>query len=110
MSNRVVKSGQVAVLYSPSFGAGWSTWNRDHCPDMVFDPWIVDLLLNSQSQPEDIDQQIQAHCALKYPGAYLGGLQGLKVGWIPQGSLFKIEEYDGSESIELRDGQDWMQA
>jgi hypothetical protein len=34
---------------------------------------------------------------------YSGGVQDLKVAWIPEGTKFQITEYDGSESIELLD-------
>ena len=27
MTEKYIKDGQVAVAYSPGFGAGWSTWN-----------------------------------------------------------------------------------
>ena len=45
MINKYVNDrDEVAVLYSPGFGAGWSTWNREH-PDMLFDAGMVDLVL-----------------------------------------------------------------
>jgi hypothetical protein len=37
-------------------------------------------------------------------GIYLGsGFDNLIVDWIPQGTRFKIIEYDGSESIQVED-------
>jgi hypothetical protein len=32
----------------------------------------------------------------------------LKVAWIPEGTEFKVNEYDGSESIELKENTDWL--
>jgi hypothetical protein len=34
----------------------------------------------------------------------------LQVKWIPEGTLFKVNEYDGSESIELKENEYWMVA
>ena len=109
-TGRVIRDGQVAVLFSPGFGAGWSSWNPDFRREMTFDPWIVDLLLNESYNQDEKHQRIEAHCNLKYPGAYLGGVGGLQVAWVPEGTLFRIEEYDGSESIEIHDISDWIVA
>ena len=34
----------------------------------------------------------------------------LEVQWIPEGTLFKIVEYDGAESIEYKEDDDWIVA
>ncbi len=111
MTDRYIRDGQVAVLISPGFGAGWSTWSRDEHGDAVlFDPWIVDILLSDQyNQKEKIDR-IYAYCAVKYPDMYLGGVRDLTVRWRPQGTLFRVTEYDGSELIELKEADDWIVA
>lgn len=28
--DKVIRDGMVAVIYSPGYGAGWSSWNRDY--------------------------------------------------------------------------------
>lgn len=111
MTDRVIRDGLVAVLYSPGYGAGWSTWaDAEYMPKVLFDPWIVDLLLtDSYDRKEKLDR-IMAHCNLKYPDMYLGGLNDLVVEWIAQGTWFRIREYDGSESIEYKENQPWIQA
>ena len=106
MSNKVIRDGKVAVLYSPGFGAGWSTWNT-LLPELLFDPIIVDFVLN---KPENWLQGIDAYCELVYPGAYTGGSSDLEVMWIPAGSQFLVEEYDGSESVVLKDEMKWIVA
>lgn len=106
MSNKVIRDGKVAVLYSPGFGAGWSTWNT-LLPELLFDPIIVDFVLN---KPENWLQGIEAYCELVYPGAYTGGASDLEVMWIPAGSQFLVEEYDGSESVVLMDEMKWIVA
>ena len=41
---KVIENGQVAVIYSPGFGAGWYTWNQGRFPELndgtalLFDP------------------------------------------------------------------------
>lgn len=95
------EDGKVAVLYSPSFGAGWYTWNYDH-PEILFDPAIVKFV-----EKEKFDE-LATYVALKYPKIYTGGMKDLTVMWIPEGTLFKVNEYDGSESIELKENDNWL--
>ena len=101
--NKLIRKGCVAVIYSPEFGAGWSTWNRKY-PEILFDPAIVEFVEKDQSE------ELQVYVTLKYPGIYDGGIVGLKIEWIPEGSFFRVNEHDGAESIELRDRIKWIQA
>ena len=42
VAERVVRDGRVAVLVSPGFGAGWSTWaDRELRERLLFDPEVV---------------------------------------------------------------------
>jgi hypothetical protein len=100
--NKLIRDGKVAVLCSPGFGAGWSTWNTGKYSDMLFDAGMADLVLKG-----DVEQ-MQAYALVKWPDAYLGGLKDLTVIWVDQGQLIKITEYDGSESIEYQDSDDWI--
>jgi hypothetical protein len=111
MTDRYIRDGQVAVLVSPGFGAGWSTWCEfDDRKAVTFDPWIVDILLSDQYNRKEKIDRIYAHCAVKYPDMYMGGVSDLTVKWVPQGSLFRVAEYDGSETIELKEADDWIVA
>ena len=101
--NKVVQNGYVAVLVSRGFGAGWSTWNQER-PELLFDPFIVNLLLED---PNEMDK-IKAYMDLKYPDAYTGGLEDLVVVWVPQGERFRIHEYDGAESVILESEERWV--
>lgn len=98
------RDGKVAVLISPGFGAGWSTWNRDY-PDIMFDPQIVDLVLNYHG--DDVQSRIEAICEIKYPDCYLGGMEDLIVVWLEPGERFIVNEYDGSESITREKDMSW---
>jgi len=103
--NKVIRDGKVAVLYSPGFGAGWSTWayGRDVSNDfMLFDPTLVGMVERGASAEE-----IETYVTDIYPDTYCGGADDLTIEWLPVGTAFRVHEYDGSESIEIRDMMDW---
>ena len=101
--NKLVRDGKVAVIYSPEFGGGWSTWNPKH-PGILFDPAIVEFVEKGQ------DEELEVYVTLKYPGIYDGGIVGLKIEWIPEGTFFRVNEYDGAETIEIQNRVKWIQA
>ncbi len=101
--NKLVQNGQVAVLVSPGFGAGWSTWNRA-VPEILFDPAIVEFIKHDQWA------ELNTYVTLKYPGLYTGGMKDLAVAWLPEGTEFRIKEYDGAESIEIKGEANWIKA
>ena len=106
---RLIRDGQVAVLYSPGFGAGWSTWQHETDVKMVmlFDPQIADIVDQSR---QDWQEQAEAIALIKYPNAYLGGLKDLRVKWLPLNTQFRVTEYDGNEDIEINTEIDWITA
>ncbi len=101
---KVVREGLVAVLVSPGFGAGWSSWNPE-IPELLFDPVVVGMVEDG-TNPETIT----AYCEAKDPSGYFGGVTDLEVKWIPVGTQFRIHEYDGSETLELKDVLPWITA
>lgn len=113
---KIIRDGKVAVLISPGFGAGWSTWNYEY-PEMIFDPDIVEVLeSNPIIDPHDADEsyslleKIKSIAEKKYPDAYLGGADDLRIVWIEKGTNFIVDEYDGSESIRTRESVNWLVA
>jgi hypothetical protein len=101
---KYIKDGMIAVLYSTGYGAGWYTWNTKYGTELLFDPGIVDLVLTGKWE------KLESYLTLKYPDAYMGGVRALHVRWVPVGSEFRIDEEDGSESIILKDEDDWITA
>src|SRR5258708_5572262 len=95
---KLIRAGKVAVLYSPGFGAGWSTWNTEEgvAEFMSMDAEVVQAFLDGGGAAAS------AVVEKKYPGKYccVLGASDLKVAWLDQGTRFRIDEYDGSESIE----------
>lgn len=61
----------------------------------------VDVFDSEMVEAIEDKKRLHAIAARKYPDAYLGGLCGLTVAWIPQGYRFEIAEYDGSESVRV---------
>jgi hypothetical protein len=101
--NKTIKDGRVAVVYSPGYGAGWSTWNPGY-PEMVFDPGLVDLVLAGNKE------KILAYITLKWTDAHMQGVDNLEVEWIAKGVDFIIDEYDGAETIGFKDQMKWIRA
>ena len=104
--NKVIRDGKVAVLVSPGYGAGWSTWaysgEEDYRDFMLHDPTLVDMVEHGIPA-----ESIEAYVNSVHPNTYCGGADGLTIEWLPVGTAFRIHEYDGSESVEIRDDIEW---
>lgn len=99
---KVVEDGNVKVLYSPGYGAGFYTWGAP--VEAIFDPKLIKLIEN-----ENIGEAI-LYVEETYPKTFTGGVEDLKVALIPEGSKFIIDEYDGSEGIQLLDSINYLTA
>lgn len=116
MMNKVIRDGKVAVLYSPGFGAGWYTWNslkgdsEDQGINLVFDPILVELVeKRNKDNFADFTNRIEKRAGEILPEGCFGGADDLTIVWLPVGTKFRIEEYDGSESITTIDNL-WLVA
>jgi len=90
---KVIRDGKVAVLYSPGFGAGWYSWH--HIEELMYDPRIVHYVETNELE------LIESYVEELYPDTYCGAASSLEIAWLKVGTLFRIAEYDGNESIEL---------
>jgi hypothetical protein len=103
---RVADNGEVyvAVLVSTDFGAGWSTWNNQY-PEILFDPIVVNHLDPNYGVLYDTEKYntITDYLIDKYDGGYFGGLSGLTIEWVQKGLEFMIDEYDGSETLIVKE-------
>ncbi len=98
--NKVIRDGKVAVLISPGFGAGWSTWNYDEgiAAKLLFHPRIVEMV--EQGRNEELTEKwIKENCDIDAKYICVLGADQLEINWLPVGTAFTLEEYDGSESI-----------
>ena len=113
---KLIENNQVAILISPGFGSGWSTWEdkklaydkrvvkfvQDHIHDRKF----MEAASDSNSEAHKFVKEFLESCG--YPNVYLGGnFQQLKIQWLPVGTKYIIREYDGAEYIETIDSINW---
>ena len=95
---KVIRDGKVAVIISAGWGAGWSTWHGHK--ELIFHPKLVEWVESEQPTVVAISTILKEILGEKEAeGIYLGGVMDLSITWIPEGTKFKIEEYDGSEYI-----------
>ena len=121
MVDKVIRDGKVAVLISPGYGAGWTTWNQDHkdVEQMLFDPDIVNAILDW----EEADGKNWKQCLMKIKEIanakynqdpddcfFENGLRDVGVVWVDVGRKFIVAVCDGSESIQCCDGMFWFSA
>jgi len=99
--DKVIRDGKVAVLYSPGYGTGWSTWGSGDTDELrqmpIFHPKLIAMVESGNSEGITDDWLIENIPELG--GFYTGGKGSLKIEWVKQGDSFYIEEYDGSESV-----------
>lgn len=103
---KVQRFGKVAVIISPGFGSGWYSWHN--IEELLFDPKVVDMIERGAAFEE-----ITLYCDKTYEHTrqkFWGGTEDLEIVWIPEGSIFRISEYDGSERLVLQDDDDWLVA
>ena len=100
--NKLIRDGKVAVLVSPGYGAGWYSWHGNE--ELLYDPSIVEWI-----EQGDLDK-INTYLELKYPNDTSLGLSDLEVNWVPAGARFRIDEYDGAESLVLETNEHWLTA
>ena len=96
---KYIKDGKVGVLYSPKYGAGWSTWgSKENKEAMVFCKELCEAV------DKDLTLlQIKDIAHKHFPEEYLGGLGDIRLVFMKPGTRFRIDEYDGSESIITKD-------
>jgi hypothetical protein len=90
----------IGIIYSPGFGAGWSTWgDAAQATDQELAKAIYDELPY---------EEIEKIAERNWPEAYKGGLKDCTVEWVEAGTRFAVEEYDGNESLRFaHDGDYW---
>lgn len=92
------------ILYSPGYGAGWSTWNP--CIDrklMCEWPALIQAVENKEHLTEDHPAIVSLMAEVKrlHGDEYicLLGMDDLAIATVPDGTMVRINEYDGSESV-----------
>lgn len=105
--SKVIRDGKVAVFVSAGYGAGWSTWltasNVDGQDFMLYgDERMVELVESKHyTEAEKYTRSVVGK------NEYLGGIDGLYVEWVDEGTRFYIDEYDGAETLVTIDTIKW---
>lgn len=99
MTSKVRRDGRVAVLVSPGWGAGWSTWAKEP-EDAVFAPDVVAWVEAGKPDDDELMEQFKAAYG------YTGGLRDVEIEWLDEGVRFEIDEHDGNERLNVF-GSDW---
>lgn len=107
------RSNVRKVLYSPGFGAGWTTnWNAGHAGNakaLTMDPELI-AMVEQGSHLHDGEAseafQARAQTITGDDSLYFGGVKQLEVAEVD--GPFHITEYDGAESIELAADVEWL--
>ena len=104
----------AAVLISPGFGAGWSTWEGS---ELAWRREIVEFFLAHKDNEQWMNTVDRYNCdaweqsmanreaeeffkSIGYDECpYLGGFNQIKLVWVPLGAAWRIKEYDGNETL-----------
>lgn len=108
MNDSIIKklindNNEVAVITSPGHGAGFSSWMSSDEPreSAIFDPVLATLVINGEDYAD--------HLRTTYGGStHL--VDTLEVTWLPVGSRFLVDEYDGYESLSVVEETKWIVA
>lgn len=108
MGKYVVKNEKgefTAVLISPDFGAGYSTWGYG---DPMDGELIQSLLAHvNDFDPNEVDDATEIDVS-DYMDSRFDSL--FTVAFVPVGTRFRISEYDGAESIVYFNERDFYEA
>ena len=109
---RTLENGkrEVAVLISGGYGAGWSTWNSEFAETLLFHRELIALVEVLGTGPDSVGRIVEVARELCDFEIYGGGAKGLYVKWVPEGELFRVHEYDGSESLIIFDENNYIRA
>ena len=106
---KYIKDGKVAILISPSYGSGWSTENS--YPELAYDKRVVEFWLAHKDDVEYINRlcgydESPARAlardyfkSIGYDYVYFRGFADIIIEWLPVGTKYVIQEYDGAEYI-----------
>ena len=109
------------ILYSPGYGAGWTTWNSGPVARkmLTYQP-IIDFIEGGgkfdRAKPSATDQdlhpllqQLAKECLDEFGEAYVCMLGASDLRVVDVSGRVRIEEYDGSESYVTSDTDGWFE-
>jgi hypothetical protein len=109
---KYILNGEAALLHSDDWGTPWATWY----PETMFDAELIKLYLwwlgadcNTELERE-VEDAAYTYLKHAHPDVTFRGFAGLKLTWIKLGQEFIIKEYDGVETVLLKDKVKWLVA
>lgn len=99
MVEKIIRDGMVAVAVSGGYGAGWSTWTDIDPMDARFNTLFLE---GKNQEAADLCDELDM--------GYNGGAVDVRIEWVPVGTKFRIDEYDGNESLMALDDYTWLEA
>jgi hypothetical protein len=100
----------VAVIHTATYGSGWSSWALESEQEMLlFEPDIAQILFTKECEKQAL-KQIHAVYRLKGYQSENLGWQSLQLSWVAEGTEFRIQEYDGLETIVYKHTDVWHMA
>lgn len=93
-------TNKIGIIFSPGFGAGWSTWGD---PNSCLDQELAKAI-HENAPLEKLEEIANKN----WPGQYTGGLHECEVTWVNENTQFRIAEYDGSESVHFNQDGYWL--
>lgn len=113
---------KFGVLVSYGFGSGWSTYEGR---ELAYDRRVIEFWMAHKDDKSWMDTV----CIYPYVGfesvahaetrdffvnelgldecPYMGGFADCVLEWVPVGARFRINEYDGAESLEIENEGSW---
>ncbi len=136
MVKKFIKDGKVAVIYHPNYGVGWFTDVCYGIEELLFEPKIVSIILNSNFQANkennkfdlDLDKRVDdiieeinerkyqqklPHYECEFNLSKDFGkrlIYKLYIYWVPINHKFFITNYDGEETVHIEDKIKWINA
>ena len=118
----------VAVLVSPGYGAGWSTWGDK---ELAYDEDVVKFWLSKRDDKEWLKtcaryevkgsdgrvrfpaseaykEAMNFFSSIGYDHPCMLGFENIRLVWVPTGRYFRINEYDGAESVVYMDEEGYV--
>ena len=104
--------GEIGILVSYGYGAGWSSWS-EYGIKLAVDKRIIEKFNEHINNDEwrmaidsfhdnDVQTEFQNFLSsIGYDNVYLGGLKDCKLVFVPKESAVRITEYDGNENLEI---------
>lgn len=94
---KMIRGNDVAVIVSPGYGAGWSSWCREHAVFLMFDKTLVEMKEKKVSE-EEVEKYLESKFGSDQH-IYCGGWDKAKIEWVTIGAKLRIDEYDGYETL-----------